>query len=61
MDKIFGLSEQALKLSEDRSVMLSNNLVNSSTPHYKAKDIDFHQALQEANQAYGLTKPMVHT
>jgi flagellar basal-body rod protein FlgB len=48
MDKIFGISEQAIKLTEDRSVMLTNNLVNSSTPHYKAKDIDFHKVLQAA-------------
>ena len=47
MDKIFGMSEAAMQLSEDRSVMLTNNLVNSSTPHYKARDIDFHKALQQ--------------
>lgn len=53
-DSIFGLSEKALQLSEGRSVMLSNNLVNSSTPHYKARDIDFNKAMQEANQTYSL-------
>jgi flagellar basal-body rod protein FlgB len=54
--KIFGLSEQALQLSENRSVLLTNNLVNSSTPHYKAKDIDFNKAMQDANQDYSLLK-----
>lgn len=49
MDSIFGLSEKALRLTEDRSVLLTNNIANSSTPHYKARDIDFHQTLQETN------------
>jgi len=52
--KLFGLSEQALQLSESRAVMLTNNLVNSSTPHYKARDIDFNKAMQNANQDYSL-------
>lgn len=45
---IFGLAGSALKLSEDRAVLLTNNLVNASTPHYKAKDIDFNKALKAA-------------
>ncbi|MEO8400425.1 MAG: flagellar basal body rod protein FlgB [Gammaproteobacteria bacterium] len=47
MDSIFGLSEKALKLSEDRSVLLSNNVVNSSTPNFKARDIDFQKVLKQ--------------
>lgn len=53
-NKLFGLSEKALALCEGRSVILTNNLVNSSTPNYKARDIDFNQALQTANEAYSL-------
>jgi flagellar basal-body rod protein FlgB len=53
--KIFGLSEQALPLIEGRAVMLTNNIVNSSTPHYKARDIDFNKAMQSATQGYSLT------
>lgn len=49
-NNIFGLSEKALQLCEDRSTLLTSNIVNSSTPHYKARDIDFHKALQDANQ-----------
>lgn len=55
-DSIFGLSEKALQLTEGRSVMLTNNLINASTPHYKAKDIDFHKALQDASETYSLNK-----
>lgn len=45
-DSIFGISERALQLCEERAVLLSNNVVNSSTPHYKARDIDFNKILQ---------------
>ena len=56
MDSIFGLSEKALSLCEDRSILLSNNVVNSSTPNYKARDIDFQKLLkqEESNQASSL-------
>lgn len=46
-DSIFGISERALQLSEGRAVLLSGNIVNSSTPHYKARDINFNKILQE--------------
>lgn len=44
---ILGLPEQALKVCEERAVLLSNNLVNSATPHYKARDIDFAKTMQD--------------
>lgn len=47
MDKVFGISERALQLCEDRSVLLSNNVVNSSTPNYKARDIDFQKLMHD--------------
>ena len=47
MDKIFGLAEQALGVTEQRATMLSGNIVNSNTPGYKAKDIDFDQVMKE--------------
>ena len=46
-DSIFGVSEKALALCEDRSVLLTNNIVNGSTPHYKARDIDFQKMLKD--------------
>lgn len=55
-DSIFGLSEKALQLSESRAVMLTNNLVNASTPNYKAKDIDFYKVLQDQDGNYALDK-----
>lgn len=45
-DSLFGLSEKALTLCEERATMLSGNVVNSATPNYKARDIDFYNILQ---------------
>lgn len=47
-NSIFGMSERALQLCEDRAVVITNNLVNSSTPNFKARDINFQDALSEA-------------
>ncbi len=38
----------ALKLREYRHQVLSSNIANADTPHYKARDIDFAQALKTA-------------
>ena len=54
--KIFGISEQALQVCESRAVTLTNNIVNSSTPNYKARDIDFHQVMQNAGQHYAMSQ-----
>jgi len=56
LDNVFGIAEKAIKLSEQRAEMLTNNIANSSTPHYKAKDIDFHTILQGNNKAGSLTQ-----
>lgn len=50
-NSIFGLSERAMQLCEDRTVLLTNNIVNSSTPNYKARDIDFHKLVKEAGES----------
>jgi len=51
MDELFGVSAKALALSEDRASLITNNLVNSSTPNYKARDFDFGKEMQKAGQA----------
>mgnify|MGYP003315947037 CR=1 FL=1 len=38
---ILGLHENALLLREQRLKFISENIANSETPHYKAKDLDF--------------------
>lgn len=45
-DKAFGNHDDALLLFERRTQLLSENIANSDTPGYKARDIDFNQVLQ---------------
>ncbi len=40
-----GLFESALKLRSSRAELLASNLANADTPNFKARDIDFKQAL----------------
>jgi flagellar basal-body rod protein FlgB len=48
-DTVFGLNSQALALWQRRSEVLASNLANADTPGYKARDVDFRQALQQAS------------
>ena len=48
-ESIFGIHESALKIREQRAELLANNLANADTPNYKAKDLDFRSALQDAS------------
>lgn len=53
-DDLFGMSEKALQLCEQRASLLSGNVVNSATPNYKARDMDFYKVLQnESNPGAG--------
>lgn len=45
-DKALGVHEQALRLRGDRSSILADNLANTDTPGYKAKDLNFKGILQ---------------
>lgn len=57
-EKAFGLHEAALNLKAQRAEVLANNLANADTPNFKARDFDFHKALQMAtsNQQMGLKR-----
>ena len=44
----FSHHEQALRLRALRNEILSSNIANADTPHYKARDIDFASALRGA-------------
>ena len=48
IDNVFGIHENAMQLQGRRAQLLSQNLANSDTPGYKAKDIDFKAALKSA-------------
>jgi flagellar basal-body rod protein FlgB len=46
LNNAFGIHENAMHLQGRRAQLLSQNLANSDTPNYKAKDIDFKAALK---------------
>lgn len=48
LDSYFGIHAKALSLRDARSSQIATNLTNADTPNYKAKDIDFNAALQNA-------------
>jgi len=48
MDNLFGIHATALKLRANRAELLASNIANADTPNYKARDIDFKQALKLA-------------
>jgi len=50
-DKTIGLQASALLLRSKRSSLLASNIANADTPGFKAKDINFKQALEQMSQA----------
>lgn len=50
LDKAFGISQHALLVRSDRAEVLASNIANADTPGYKAKDIDFADALANAKR-----------
>ena len=48
IDKAFGLSPDVLTIRARKTELIADNLANADTPHYKAMDIDFAQALSAA-------------
>ncbi len=58
LDNALGVSPQVLALRAQRTELLSANIANSDTPGYKARDIDFAAAMQNAT---GLQQAMART
>jgi len=52
-ESALGVHEAAFKLRAQRAEVLANNMANVDTPNYKARDLDFKQAL--ARQTEGKT------
>ncbi len=46
---LFGIHATALQLRSQRMSMLASNIANAATPNYKARDMDFATALQNAS------------
>ncbi|KFZ36920.1 flagellar basal body rod protein FlgB [Shewanella mangrovi] len=47
-DKALGVHQYTLGIRAERAEVLSSNIANADTPHYKARDVDFSSALQGA-------------
>lgn len=47
LDNYLGIHAKAMMLRDQRSSQLANNLANVNTPHYKARDINFNETLQQ--------------
>jgi flagellar basal-body rod protein FlgB len=47
-NSIFGIHGAALEVRAQRMGVLASNIANASTPGFKARDIDFRQALASA-------------
>jgi flagellar basal-body rod protein FlgB len=51
LDTYLGVHADALKLQSKRMEVIADNLANSDTPGYKARDIDFRAAMAKAGGA----------
>ena len=50
MDKLMGIQQYTLGVRTQRAELIANNIANADTPGYKAKGLDFQQALQQAQR-----------
>lgn len=48
IDNVFGVHAQALQMRARRGEIIASNLANADTPNYKARDLDFRNALETA-------------
>jgi flagellar basal-body rod protein FlgB len=48
LDRLAGFHHTALKVRADKMEVIAGNLANANTPGYKAKDIDFRTAMDNA-------------
>lgn len=62
LDQTLAFHETALKLRAQRQELLASNIANADTPNYKARDIDFGKALQNAlNGGNSSSPPLART
>lgn len=51
-DQVFGIHQHTIRVRTDRAEVIAGNLANADTPGFKARGLDFNQALvQQANLA----------
>jgi len=59
-NSILGHHEQALQIRTQRAQLISSNLANIDTPHYKARDLDFAEALKRSSSLAGSSLDLRH-
>lgn len=60
LDKLFSVHTQVLAARSYRAEVLANNLSNVDTPNYKARDLDFRVAMDQAQQAFAVELAKSH-
>jgi len=50
-DNALGIHPLALQFRNQRAELLASNLANADTPNFKARDLDFHSVLKQAQGA----------
>ncbi|OWK31233.1 flagellar basal body rod protein FlgB [Sphingomonas dokdonensis] len=59
-NSLFGVHGAALEVRAQRMNVLASNIANASTPNFKAKDIDFTQALASVERQGGVDAAMLY-
>ncbi|NVK57606.1 MAG: flagellar basal body rod protein FlgB [Alteromonadaceae bacterium] len=60
LDRLTGFHKNALQVRADKMEVISGNLANANTPGYKAKGIDFQQAMAKAQHSSGQSMTRTH-
>ena len=53
---LFGIHGTALSLRAQRLTLLASNIANAATPGYRARDIDFRQAMEMAQRGHSTSQ-----
>ena len=61
LDDAMRFHQTALSLRAARQELLASNIANADTPNYKARDVDFASALQNALAGTSVKLPVVQT
>ena len=56
----FGIHGTALTLRAQRMAVLASNIANAATPNYKARDIDFRDALRRAESGQDMSGALAY-
>lgn len=59
-EKALGISQYTVGVRSQRAELLASNIVNADTPHYKARDMDFAQAMKMAKSNLSTSMARTH-